>query len=494
MPMRNEINAPWRDPADMTPLRMIARHPLLILLALAISSALAAVYLRNATPQYMSTAVLRVQQPPLSGSAETPRTADETAVFLNAELAVLTSTPVLESALANKAVLNTQTARAIAAAPEPASAMRSRLRATLGRKDNLISIELNAASPGDAAIVVNAVVEAYVARQKHLWEENRRKMLAVLETQKAQQSAEAKETSDTMLRVLRQAGSPVLDSRQKLQEIAALSLTLRATQQEEAAAQTQYTDAARPLMANPALQTELERIITADIAPTRSDAENEQLRLLISELKAKRQEMINVRSFLPSHPQIVTLDRQLAETQLTYAASMHRHWTVLKTRARQLQATINQQEASAIELAARASEYAQAELNLKRQDEKLAILAGRIAELTTPENTAMQRVEVVEQGRPAARPTTPDRARTLVIATAFGLLCGAVAAYAREAALLRRHEISGSLPKRRLAAPHGGRSYGGENDPEMARDMNGVRREVGSAPVHLDKRERLQVD
>src|SRR5438270_11788736 len=102
MPMRNEINAAWRDPADMTPLRMIARHPLLILLALAISSALAVVYLRNAIPQYASTAVLRVQQPPLPGGAETLRTADETAVFLNAEMAVLTSTPVLELALANK--------------------------------------------------------------------------------------------------------------------------------------------------------------------------------------------------------------------------------------------------------------------------------------------------------------------------------------------------------------------------------------------------------
>jgi uncharacterized protein involved in exopolysaccharide biosynthesis len=450
MALRDDNNPPWRDPADISPLWKVLRHPFILLFALILAGAAAYQYLHKTMPLYTSTAVLRVQQPPpqVFGAVEPSRNTDETAIFLNAELAVLTSTPVLETALATPAVKETQTARALAATPDAAVSLRKKLRTNLGRKDDLISLELDSPAPAEAAVIVNAVVDAYIARQSHQHEDGRAKMLAVLEGQKADRDKAVKETTARMLKVLREAGAPALDSREKLAEISAMRVTVRAAQQEEATAQTQYNDAASPLQAKPELNAELEKLNTAGTTPTHTEAEYAQLRLNIADLDTKRRNLAIVQNLLPSHPQVIAVDQQLDRARLQYAASMHRHWDQVKARTAQLVATLHEQEIVAQDLAARAAEYAQAELDLKRLDEKLAVIDSRIAELKAGEGIGSLRVESIEQGRPAARPSKPDVPRTYALAAALGLLLGSVMAFARESSLARRRSRSSALAQR----------------------------------------------
>jgi uncharacterized protein involved in exopolysaccharide biosynthesis len=61
------------------------------------------------------------------------------------------------------------------------------------------------------------------------------------------------------------------------------------------------------------------------------------------------------------------------------------------------------------------------------------------------------RIEVVERGRVAARPSKPDVPRTYAVAGGLGLLLGSCLALARDAAIQRRRliaEISDSLARR----------------------------------------------
>src|ERR1041385_3671389 len=90
------------DQMEPTALTMILRHPWIVGAVAGLSLIGAGIYLRVATPLYTSTACLRIQQeaPSVLGSPPPSHSSDETAAFLNAELVVLTSTPVLEMALA----------------------------------------------------------------------------------------------------------------------------------------------------------------------------------------------------------------------------------------------------------------------------------------------------------------------------------------------------------------------------------------------------------
>jgi len=450
MPYRDDSTPPWRDPADLSPLWMILRHPLILIFFIALCGGGAYGYLNKATPLYVSTALLRVQQPPPQafGAAEPSRSPEETAVFLNAEMAVLTSTPVLETALANSNVRSTATAQALAASPDPLIALRKHLHANLGRKDDLIGLEMESPVPADAAVIVNTVVDTYVARQSRQREDGRQKMLAVLESQKADQDAAVAKTTQHMLSVLKQAGAPALDSRANLAELTLMRANLRASEQEQANAQLQYDEAVTPLKSNDALMTELARINAAGTAATHTATEYAQMRSAIADLETKRQNLVIQQNLLPSHPLIAAADRQLEQARLQYAASMYRHVEQVKARTQQMATTLHQQEAEAQNLATRATEYAKAELDLKRFDEKLAVLDGRIAELKAGEGAGALRVEKVEDGRPAVRPAKPDVPRTYAVAAALGLLIGGIAAFARETRLMRKRLTSDALARR----------------------------------------------
>jgi len=414
---------------------MILRHPWMVIAVTIACSIAAGLYVRIATPLYTSMASLRVQQeaPPVLGNAPPPHSSDETSAFLNAELAVLTSTPVLEMALAAPELTAAQTAPT---SPDPVVALRKALRVAVGRKDGIISVELDSPSATRAALLLNTIVNAYITYETQQKEQVDQKLLAMLEKEKTQCLAATRDSSEQMLRILHQAGTLTLYNRDKAQELAALRASLRAAQTEAGLAETQYRDAAAALGQDGALRAELEQMNVAGTAPVNSEAEIAQLRLAIAELELKKQELLG-RRLLPSHPQIASAQGQLDRLRLLIAASAYGRWAQASARALQLQASVQQQEAFAQDLSQKASLYAQAEQDLKQLDRHSNLLDERIKEVQARHGLGALQISVVEPARAALRPSKPDVPRLLAMAAALGLALGAVVAYLRELVHLR---------------------------------------------------------
>lgn len=423
---------PWRDPTDATPVRMILRHPRVFLGVLGVCLGICFAYLRFTTRLYTSAALLRVEAGAtrVIGSPEAPRSSDETIAFLNAEAAVLTSTPVLEAALKSPDVRGGAFS---SATPDPISNLRKNLRVGVGRKDQIIDVEFDAPSGADAAAIVNAVVDAYVLQESRQAEEKDRKLMNLLSGEREEERAAARAHMDEMLRVVKQAGTPILDGRDKAQELSSLRSSHRVAEGEAAAAATTYQQAVASLGGDPALLAQLKMMTSAQSVPTNSELENSEVRLAITDLELKKQDLMGARTYLPANPRMIGLQQQLDRLRLLYAASAYGRVLQMRAQVDRLQTVIKDQEAAAQDLPEKAVHYAQAELALKRADRHLDTLDDRINELKARRDSEPLRVTMVERARPAIRPAKPDVPRYWAMAGIAGFLFGSWAAYAREA-------------------------------------------------------------
>lgn len=146
-------------------LRIVWRGRLLILLSTVIGVGTSYLYLRTLKPIYTSTARLLVEPPYVPASEPHPR-GNGFADLLRRQAALLTSPQIVRQALADPNVLIL--ASHVDCNRRLLDVIRS-LSATVGRRDDIISISASSEDPNEAAVIVNAVVRAYIR-----WHEARR--------------------------------------------------------------------------------------------------------------------------------------------------------------------------------------------------------------------------------------------------------------------------------------------------------------------------------
>lgn len=168
--LRHPTAAPIAVPRTATevtsdgPLQLMWRRRWIVMLMLVLCVAGAVAYLRVATPLYTGSARIMVTGEKLDvlagggggGGGKTPVTID----FMAQQVALLTSGPVVEKALAE---CEAREMKSFTGIRDITEWTRRNLEVLPGRGDGTITIAINLPDPHEAAAVVNAVVNAYKA-------------------------------------------------------------------------------------------------------------------------------------------------------------------------------------------------------------------------------------------------------------------------------------------------------------------------------------------
>ena len=428
MPARATLPAGWSDPTELRALRLAIRRPGWIIGMTLLCVGAAAAYLAIATPVYTGIARLRVQQddPQSLGVPVLEHGIDQTTSFLNAELAVIVSGPVLELASRDLEEASSFTAT------EPVAALRTRIRTQVGRKDGIITVQADAASPRQAAAVVDAVVNAYVAYESKQRDDTNQRLLDVLLNERTERAAAVREKNAGLVQLLRSAGATSFSDARTADELINLRASLRTARQESQAAEPYYQDALAAIASDPALISEFNRIKSSDGSPRTLELESSQLRSVIASLELDKVKLTVARGLLPQNPQVCDIQTQLNRLRVLYAASTYARWTQAVVRERQITGFVHETELRTVQLADQTSQYAGVEMDLKRQERQLDSLEEKIVELKARKGSAGRNITIIDPATASPRPTKPDKLPILAMSLLGGLGLGMAGAYFRQ--------------------------------------------------------------
>lgn len=169
------------------------------LVSLATIAALAAgfVYLSKATPIYTSTSRLYVEQSGpkiITENEQGLMTRSTNYLYTQAEL--LKSTPILSAALEGAGISQMRT---FARVDNKIAYLKNKLDATVGKKDEIISVSLDSAYPAEAAQIVNQVVDSYVSYHSTRKRSTSAEVLKILQSEKAKRGQEFSEKLNAMM-------------------------------------------------------------------------------------------------------------------------------------------------------------------------------------------------------------------------------------------------------------------------------------------------------
>jgi len=411
-----------------------ARHWLIMLLSLAASGALGIGYLLYAPPLYTSVARIHVtaSRPRILNDAEPAPTGDDFVTFLHAQRAVITSMPVLQEAVQRRGLDRLDSLRGVG---DAVRYLKQRIRVSVGRKDGIISAEFDAPVARDAAEVVNAVVDAYVANQAAQQQGMATELLRILGDDKARCEGLIAEKRQQMLALRKAAAAPSLDLRDDsggvLRTLQSLKEALIVARMEAAAAEAAYSEAYAAYRADPEVEQlirEMERSGTAV-----SDPDAAQMRASIADLDQRVQELMRSKQCLPSHPEVRAHKTRLDYLKASYVVGLSRKAAAAAARQHRLEAAVRDQETLARDLADKADTHARLDAELRQLERHLELVDGRMKEIQAVRAAGPINVRVIEPAVPEPLPEKPSRTQVMAMALAAGLVLGSVLAAIREA-------------------------------------------------------------
>ena len=442
----SEDEAPAAEPVQIDSKRP---HVLQVILSrrwwvvgvLLVSLALGVVYLVHATPIYTSTSRLYVEQsgPKIISESEGIMTQAKNYLYTQCEL--IRSTPILAAALDK---VGSARLRTFAEADNEMAYLKKMLAAEVGKKDDLINVSCRSPYPDEAAMLVNAVVDAYVTYHSQQKRSTAAEVLKILEKEKLKRDRELADKLTAALTFKQENGALSFENDRGniiIQRLARLSDALT-TSQLEIATSAAALEAIRAMLSDagkirqlPALQT------TEGAANTAAAARHGELS---RRLQLARERVLKLQSqCTQDHPivqaaqaRVAHLEEALADHEKEFAeaclAAAEHRYEAAKREARQLQASFEQQQKLAQELNVKAAKYALLKSELERSEKLCDILDSRIKEINVTEDTGALNISILEVAKAAEKPSEPRRAHVMAMALVLGLVLGGAAALLRE--------------------------------------------------------------
>jgi len=442
----SEDEAPAAEPVQIDSKRP---HVLQVILSrrwwvvgvLLVSLALGVVYLVHATPIYTSTSRLYVEQsgPKIISESEGIMTQAKNYLYTQCEL--IRSTPILAAALDK---VGSARLRTFAEADNEMAYLKKMLAAEVGKKDDLINVSCRSPYPDEAAMLVNAVVDAYVTYHSQQKRSTAAEVLKILEKEKLKRDRELADKLTAALTFKQENGALSFENDRGniiIQRLARLSDALT-TSQLEIATSAAALEAIRAMLSDagkirqlPALQT------TEGAANTAAAARHGELS---RRLQLARERVLKLQSqCTQDHPivqaaqaRVAHLEEALADHEKEFAeaclAAAEHRYEAAKREARQLQASFEQQQKLAQELNVKAAKYALLKSELERSEKLCDILDSRIKEINVTEDTGALNISILEVAKAAEKPSEPRRAHIMAMALVLGLVLGGAAALLRE--------------------------------------------------------------
>jgi uncharacterized protein involved in exopolysaccharide biosynthesis len=321
------------------------RRRILFFLSIIVCLAAAAAYLHLATPMFTASSRLLVKPNPprVLGEVEGALSADEISAFLNTERATLLADPVLTAACKS---ISQQDLLALGAGANPSDFLKKRLRATIGRKDNVIVVELDAPQADVSARVVNAVVQAYIAERTQQQRNTSAQLLTVLNQQKAELEKEIADKRAAIVDLKTRTGIVNFESTDNIafRPLKSLEDAWLAAHMETVHADAVYAEAVASYSGDPAKIKELEELEKGGGIVSNSDTENATLRAAIADVEQKKFELQQTNGWGPEHQQIRSLQSRLDYLRALYVVAVKRRLAVLQAKVDRVLAALKERQ------------------------------------------------------------------------------------------------------------------------------------------------------
>jgi len=411
----------------------VRRHPLIILGTAVLTLAGMYIHLGRLTPLYTSRARVYVDQriKVIGESEEGVMTTQDNYLYTQAE--VLRSSPVLRIALDS---LDTGRMETFRNAGHGMYVLSAGLEATVGKMDGIINVRFKGPHPVEAAVIVDAVVDAYVAFQE---EEKRRKVAALLEIireEKAEADAKASEML-AKIREFRQQNESLAFGSDQANNFIMRQMESLLTELSEAKAATRqakrFHDTALSLTQDPAA---LRQFLEARRGRTIDDTTTKKLASLQAELALLEEDKTNVLLELkPGHPAVKALDTEIERTQgeITECERLfvegqitllRQEYLAAKQRAEELAQQRDAQYQKVLQVNDQLTRYAELQADYEEAREPSGILDARIDELGVAEAVGGLTVTILERAMIPGAPSEPRKTRLMAIAVILGMCAG----------------------------------------------------------------------
>jgi succinoglycan biosynthesis transport protein ExoP len=413
----------------------------IILIVTMIFLAAAAVRLVRATPKYLATAKITVEQNQRSIVTNDPNAGlQQSQNFLYTQLAIIQSRTVLEAVAQSKvgdediSKLKTfesgDTANVI-------NYLRANMFVAVGRRDDVVSISVKGPDRGDDAILANAVVDAYatyISKQRH---SSTKDVLDLLRGEKGK-----------------------------------LDQQIDKKRQEKLAFQEKYADL---IIGNDRINPTLDRLgqlqselTNAELATINAKSDFDATKAMATD-KDKIEELLNSRvlrgeradllrqmremegtlagmtaSYLPGMPEYILAQSRLkalkddmaAEDKGlvdAYVADLETQFDAAKQRQAQLQSAYDEQRKQVMDLNTKAAEFAVLNSELTGLESFNSDISKKVQDLGVVEDANIPTVNVFEDAKDSESPQVePDYPTTVFEALLLGIAIGCLLAYLRD--------------------------------------------------------------
>lgn len=418
------------------PMTVLWRRRWIIVLCLILAVGGAVAYLQTATPIYESSAKVYIRQDAARVISVDPNLGMTTNQnFLQTQCALIQSQAILEKVLEKQGIRNLESF------PQGSDAMgilRLMVRATVGRRDDLITISVRSPYPSDAQRLSNALVEAFAEYQESQSRSTTRDLIELLVKKKVEvdKDLEAKHQAMLTFRLSNSKFSFGADrTTPQIQRMNELSATKTRIEMDRIAAQSEY-DEARKMMTDP--------VRVRQFMETRQfKSETAQLR---AEWRMAQKQLAGYSAqYLPDNPNIsgilATIERLKQEMAAEDRAILEAHIFSLegqvlaaKRKEEELGKVISEQSVEVREFNNFAAQYEKLFDDLDRAKRDFNALDEKIRQFSRAEDAAGLSVHPVESAvMPNIKePVEPNKPTTLAYALVIGGILGAGLAFVRD--------------------------------------------------------------
>jgi len=410
---------------------IVWRQRAMVGLTVAVFLLLAGAYLVLATRYYTGAAKLYIQQVGpqiLPGQPQTPSQDSET--FLYTQREIVSSTPVIAMALGTEGIRDLQT---FAGEDNTFTLFKKALTIDVGKKDELISLSFDTPYRDEATKIVSALVNSYIEYQSKTRHTNTSEVLNLLQQEHDKRAAELTRKQDE-LQEFRQKHGMISGTDEKgnviKQRLESLSTALTAAQLETIAAKTAWDDVNRTILSTPERQQKFEaaRANSGFMSPNAVDDAQLRSQMLLYEAQLQT---LNQR-YLPGHPSIRNTQAAIDRLNFQYAAAVMRRWETAAQKEKDLQASFDQQQQTALSQSKQIVEDARLTNDVTRLQKLTDDLGMQISSVTLTQTGGAPNITVLEPPSVGRAPTRPYVGRTLALALLAGVIVGCGVACVRD--------------------------------------------------------------
>ncbi len=397
----------------------------------------AAIYLTAATPIYLASARVSIEQNAPKAFSDPTGYMAQSESFLPTQADAFLSTPVVKRALANVPYRSMKTFATVSDSDGAASWLRrsGALKTDVSRKSDVITVTMESPYPAEATEIVAAVVNAYIAETSQAKHATGNEIVRALQKQKDQILSKRDASLAGMLKLKQQSGVVSLKddkSNTQLERMAALSTSL--TQAEIATIELRaQQESVKGALADPASMASFVEAQQLKVRES-GDREYDELRSQLGQAKltlSSGQEMQG-----PKHPRVQALQsvidslkQRVTEKEVAMAKAqllaLSTQVIAAEDKEKQLRAVLTAQQNQALGLSPAVVEYAKLEAEATQLQKQLDVLDGRIAEVSVNTiETPPLNVSVMDPPRAEEKPLRPNKMLVMAAAVMAGCMLG----------------------------------------------------------------------